>query len=362
MLTKMWTRFAPARLAVVFLGHRLAGAGVQQDRVETFVVEAEDPAAALRAELDARGLAPRTVALGLARASVTVKPIELPPIAGELADMVRFELERHLPFPADDAPFAFLPLPAAGEGEPGAAGAARGLIAAPDRRGLVRAPRGQRVVWAHVCGDAAELLLVQDGGLVLSRSVPLADDGALAAEVTRSFGPARWRGCDAVWVSGAGGPSGAALGALGAPVSAPPRTARAARRPAARGARPRDRADRARRARGPGGPRRPRAQAPAPGDRGGDRGDGRPAAPDPPGPDRPPPRRRVAHHARPRPQGHRAGRPGGGGEPPHPAARARPALRARRVRLPGHPRARPRGGPGPRPAGGPRRGRRAARG
>ena len=252
----MWTRFAPARLAVVFLGNRLAGAVVQQDRVETFVVEAEDPAAALRAELDARGLAPRTVALGLARASVTVKPIELPPIAGELADMVRFELERHLPFPADDAPFAFLPLPAAGEGEPGAAGATRVLIAATDRRvldtalrlaqdarlrpvsvtvaahdllALVRAPRGQRVVWAHVCGDAAELLLVQDGGLVLSRSVPLADDGALAAEVTRSFGPARWRGCDAVWVSGDAGPSGAALGALGAPVSAPPSRGRAAR-------------------------------------------------------------------------------------------------------------------------------------
>ena len=252
----MWTRFAPARLAVVFLGNRLAGAVVQQDRVETFVVEAEDPAAALRAELDARGLAPRTVALGLARASVTVKPIELPPIAGELADMVRFELERHLPFPADDAPFAFLPLPAAGEGEPGAAGATRVLIAATDRRvldtalrlaqdarlrpvsvtvaahdllALVRAPRGQRVVWAHVCGDAAELLLVQDGGLVLSRSVPLADDGALAAEVTRSFGPARWRGCDAVWVSGDAGPSGAALGALGAPVSAPPWTERALR-------------------------------------------------------------------------------------------------------------------------------------
>src|SRR3989304_5080050 len=58
MLRKMWTRFAPGRLAVVFLGNRLAGAVVQQDRVETFVVEAEDPAAALRAEPDARGPAP----------------------------------------------------------------------------------------------------------------------------------------------------------------------------------------------------------------------------------------------------------------------------------------------------------------
>src|SRR3989304_6056633 len=160
MLTKMWTRFAPARLAVVFLGNRLAGAVVQQDRVETFVVEAEDPAAAPRC--------------------------------------------------------AFLPRRAAGEGEPGAAGATRVLIAATDRRvldtalrlaqdarlrpvpvtvpahvllALVRAPRGQRVVWAHVCGDAAELLLVQDGGLVLSRSVPLAAAGAPAAAGPRGLRP-----------------------------------------------------------------------------------------------------------------------------------------------------------------------------
>jgi len=253
---EMWLPFARARLAVVLLGPRLAGAMVERTRAETFVVEADDPAAALRAELDARGLAPRTVALGLARASVTVKPIELPPVGGALSDMVRFELERHLPFPADDAPFAFLPLPAAGEGEPGAAGATRVLIAATDRRvldtalrlaqdarlrpvsvtvaahdllALVRAPRGQRVVWAHVTGDTADLLLVEGGRLVLSRSVPFADDRELSDEIARSLGPARWRGCDAVWVSGDLTAPATALGRLGAPVTAPPWTERARR-------------------------------------------------------------------------------------------------------------------------------------
>src|SRR3989304_4796296 len=99
MLMEMWLPFARARLAVVLLGPRLPGAGGGRPRAETFVVEADDPAAALRAELDARGLAPRTVALGLARASVTVKPIELPPGGGALSDMGRVALERHLPFP-----------------------------------------------------------------------------------------------------------------------------------------------------------------------------------------------------------------------------------------------------------------------
>src|SRR3989338_3802868 len=105
MLTKMWTRFAPARLAVVFLGNRLAGAVVQQDRVETFVVEAEDPPAALPAELDARGLPPRPAA-------------------------------RPRPPPAAAPRAGFRPVRAGGGGGPGAAGATRVLIAATDRRVL----------------------------------------------------------------------------------------------------------------------------------------------------------------------------------------------------------------------------------
>src|SRR3989441_13140794 len=92
--------------------------------------------------------------------------------------MVRFELDRHLPFPADDAPFDFLALPPDGEaGEP-ASETKRVLIAAADRRvvdtavrlaeeaklrpvsitvaahdllALVKTVRRERVAWIHRC-------------------------------------------------------------------------------------------------------------------------------------------------------------------------------------------------------------------
>jgi len=101
-------KFAPLRLAVVMLGDRLGVAAIGRDRLETFTIDAENPAAALRAELDARSLAARTVAIGLSRSTVTVKPIDLPAVAGATHDMVKFELERHLPVPADDAAFDFV--------------------------------------------------------------------------------------------------------------------------------------------------------------------------------------------------------------------------------------------------------------
>jgi Tfp pilus assembly protein PilN len=251
-------KFGPVRLAVVLLGDRLSGAVVQQNRVDTFVIEAENPAAALRAELDARGLAPKNVAIGLARAAVVVKPIDLPPIVGEMREMVRFELDRHLPFPADDAPFDFHPLPPEGEpGEP-ASDTKRVLLAAADRRvvdtalrlaeeaklrpvsitvaahdllALVKTARHQRVVWVHRCGDTADVLLLNGATLVVSRSVPATDEAELAAEARRSFGVARWRECDAVWVSGdqADALAGALL-PLDAPVTRPPYTPRAEQR------------------------------------------------------------------------------------------------------------------------------------
>ena len=62
-----------ARLGLVMLADRLAVAAIHRERVETFTIDAENPAAALRAELDARGLRTRTVAIGLARSAVTVK-------------------------------------------------------------------------------------------------------------------------------------------------------------------------------------------------------------------------------------------------------------------------------------------------
>ena len=64
------------RLGLVMLGDRLAVAAIHRDRVDAFMIDAENPAAALRAELDARGLKARTVAIGLSRSAVTVKQIE----------------------------------------------------------------------------------------------------------------------------------------------------------------------------------------------------------------------------------------------------------------------------------------------
>jgi Tfp pilus assembly protein PilN len=246
-------RFAPPRLAVVMLGDRLSVAAIQRDRVDTFTIDAENPGAALRAELDARGLAARTVAIGLARSTVTVKPIELPAVGGELQDMVKFELERHLPIPTDDAAFDFTPLPTEVEAEGMPVEGKRVLIAAADRRivdtalrlaeeanlkpvsitvaahdlvTLVETERRQRVAWLHRVGDTGDLLLLSGATVVFSRTFPVSDDETLVAEARRSFAGARWRECDAVWVSGDAAAAGA-LAELGVPVSEPPWTERA---------------------------------------------------------------------------------------------------------------------------------------
>jgi len=248
-------RFSPLRLAVVMLGDRLGVAAIQRDRVETFSVEAENPGAALRAELDARSLPARTVAIGLARSTVTVKPIDLPAVAGSTQDMVKFELERHLPIPADDAAFDFAELPP----EPDIEGTSEGkrvLIAAADRRlieaalrvadeaklrpvsitvaahnlvALVDTDRQQRVAWLHRNGDTADLLLLHGDTVVFSRSFAAADDETLNTETRRSFAGARWRGCNAIWVSGDGA-AAAPLLDLGVPISDPPWSSRAERR------------------------------------------------------------------------------------------------------------------------------------
>jgi Tfp pilus assembly protein PilN len=248
-------RLSPLRLAVVMLGDRLGVAAIQRDRVQTFTIDAENPGAALRAELDARALPARTVAIGLARSTVTVKPIELPAVAGATQDMVRFELERHLPIPADDAAFDFVPLPPEADVE-GATEGKRVLIASADRRlieaalrvadeaklrpvsitiaahdlvALVDTERDQRVAWLHRNGDAAELLLLHGNMVVFSRSFAAADDDTLNAETRRSFAGARWRSCNAIWVSGDGA-AAAPLLDLGVPISDPPWSSRAERR------------------------------------------------------------------------------------------------------------------------------------
>lgn len=251
----IWSR---PRLALLLLGDRLVAGAVHGKRFETFTIDSEQPATTLRAEIDQRRLGVRTVALGLPRAAVTVKPIELPDVGGELREMVQFELERHLPFPGDDASFDFLPLPSGAGGPATGIAARRVLIAAADRKvveGALRladearlrpvsltvaahdllalVPSRQRghVVWLHRVADDTALLFLASGQLVLSRSVPTAEDEALAAEIQRSLAMARWAGVDAVWRSGDGepeaSPSDAALTMFGAPMSAPPYTPRA---------------------------------------------------------------------------------------------------------------------------------------
>ena len=248
-------KLVPLRLAVVMLGDRLGVAAITRDRLETFTIDAENPGAALRAELDARSLPARTVAIGLARSTVTVKPIDLPAVAGSTQDMVKFELERHLPIPADDAAFDFAALPPEAEVETTSEGA-RVLIAAADRRlidaalrlaeeaklrpvsitiaahdllALVDVDRRLRVVWLHRNGDTAELILLHDAMVVFSRSFVATDDATLLAETRRSLAGARWRSCDAIWVSGDGAAAAPFLD-LGVPISDPPWTARAERR------------------------------------------------------------------------------------------------------------------------------------
>jgi Tfp pilus assembly protein PilN len=237
------------------LGDRLGVAAIDRDRVETFTIDAENPGAALRAELDSRALAARTVAIGLSRATVTVKPIDLPAIAGATQDMVRFELERHLPIPADDAAFDFAPLPPEPEADGAPGEGKRVLIAAADRRlidsalrlaeeaklrpvsitvaahdllALVETDPRERVVWLHRVGDTAELILLHDSMVVFSRVFAAADDATLLAETRRSLAGARWRTCDAIWVSGDGAAAAPFLD-LGVPISDPRWTPRAER-------------------------------------------------------------------------------------------------------------------------------------
>jgi Tfp pilus assembly protein PilN len=221
---------------------------LRRRQIETFLVDAENLAAALRAELDQRKITARSLAIGLPRAAATVKPIDLPTAEGDVRDMMRFELERHLPSGGEEASFDYLTLPQPETVDPG--GGRPVLIAAADKRviesalrlaeearlrpvsltvaahnlpALVVRPRGQRVVWLHRIGDqAVEVLFLAAGQLVFSRSLSASDDAALVQDIERSFGIIRWRGCDAVWVSGDFDPLVTGeLAVLGAPVTEP---------------------------------------------------------------------------------------------------------------------------------------------
>jgi Tfp pilus assembly protein PilN len=239
----------PGRIGLFLDNGRLTVVGVAgRDQVEHFVVEdAEDPAATLAAELQARGLTGRYVRVGLDRRLAVVKAIELPRAPGsDIGAMVGFDLERHVPFPAEGVRFDWLELPG-GPDEPHhvliAAAERRtverplALLAAAHRRPaavlvachelpalLGRDGPTQRVVWAHRNGDAADLLFLDGRRLLMSRRVAAGATEDLAREIRRSLTMARWSDCQAAWLSGSDAeaeiPDLTAL--MGVPVSAPP--------------------------------------------------------------------------------------------------------------------------------------------
>jgi Tfp pilus assembly protein PilN len=181
----------------------------------------EDVGAALRAKLREMRVRGRRVHVGLPRRRAVVKVIELPAVAGaDLRRMVGFELERHLPFPANEALYDFQLLEQA-PGRP-----VRVLLVAIERRvfdrvgqllreaglvprlvdisihgvALLAAPStgsagGARVV-AGLAEAEAEVTIIRGGRLLGSRSFPLPPEPkdrtrVMADEIRRTLSPLR---------------------------------------------------------------------------------------------------------------------------------------------------------------------------
>lgn len=219
-----------------------------RERVTHLAVEdVEDPAATLAAELRARGLGSGRLRVGLDRRLTVVKAIELPRAPGDdLARMVGFDLERHVPFPPEQTRCDWVELPG-GPDEP-----RRVLIVAAETRTVERAialvagagrrpgaltvachalvrllPRAvpvRRALWAHHHDGVADLLFLDRRTLLTSRQVAAPDPTELAREMRRSLTLVRWPDPDAVWLSGDDAPAwrGDLTAPLGIPVATPP--------------------------------------------------------------------------------------------------------------------------------------------
>jgi Tfp pilus assembly protein PilN len=242
----------PARIGLSSEDGRLCVVALTgRDRLEHFVVEGvEDPASALAAELHARGLLARRIRIGLDRKLVMVKTLELPRVVvGGLGQMVGFELERHVPFPPEEARFDWAELASGADDQ-----SRRVLIAACERRIverplsllaaarrrpasltvachdlpelLPRALPSQRTVWIHRHGRNIDLLFLDGRAPLMSRRVTAEDAETLAREIQRSLPLVGWRDYQAVWLSGDDAEAWlTAFGAvdlLGAPLSPPP--------------------------------------------------------------------------------------------------------------------------------------------
>jgi Tfp pilus assembly protein PilN len=203
----------------------------------------------LAAQLRARRLGTSRIRVGLDRSRVVVKTLAVPRTSGgNRRSIVAFELERHVPFASEDTRFDWTPVPG------GSDGLGHVLVAATEGRTvdgalrLVEATHRQpprsvtvachalpilleqrrlprRAVWIHGRGPRVILLFLERDKVRLSRSVPAADGGEMAAEVARSLPLAGWKDYQAVWVSGDEAPdfrSSFRRGDLGVPIAAPP--------------------------------------------------------------------------------------------------------------------------------------------
>jgi len=220
-----------------------------REKVECVAFDAAENLGALVAqELDSRGYKRRRLRVGLDRSLAVVKVLELPRTeGGNLGEMVRFELDRHVPFPAEDIACDWRLNPGRADGP------FRVLVGACDSRrvdqalGLVRETRRRpatlsiachdlcgllprkietkRAAWAHRHDGRTDLVFLGRGVVRLSRSVPAETPLELVREIQRSMALVQWRDCEVLWISGDESErllSSPSLAELGAAVSAPP--------------------------------------------------------------------------------------------------------------------------------------------
>ena len=240
------------RLTVVALGRR--------GRLVHVVVDgAEDLAATLAAELRARGLGAGRLRLGLDRRLAIVKGIELPRTeGGDLARMIGFDLERHVPFPREQTRFDWVALPDPAEqprrvlmvaAEARTVERALALVTGAKRQPaaltvachalptlLPRALPSRHAVWAHRHDGGVDLLFVAARTLLMSRQVAAGEPAELARVIRRSLPVVRWSTVDDVWISGLSPHDGAAwrddlTAALGVVAVPPPFSTAIGRRP-----------------------------------------------------------------------------------------------------------------------------------
>jgi Tfp pilus assembly protein PilN len=240
-----------ARVGLVIEDGHVAVAAIREGgKTEYFRLGADESLPArLAAQLRARRLGTRRIRVGLDRSRVVVKTLAVPRTSGgNRRSMVAFELERHVPFASEDTRFDWTPLPGGSDGlghvlvaatEGRTVDGALRLVEATHRQPprsvtvachslpilLERRRLPRRAVWIHGRGARVILLFLERGEVRLSRSVPAADGGELAAEVARSLPLAGWKKCEAVWVSGDEAPdfrSSFRRGDLGVPIATPP--------------------------------------------------------------------------------------------------------------------------------------------